>query len=243
VNHLYSIVFFLLIGVCSSAAALADDAQDNGRAILGINIASAPDSAGPVRGVAVLGVSPGGPAERAGLRAGDVLTRIADRDLAADSARTATALLLETMEQASPGDAIPVSYLREGQAGDTQIVAGAMDPSLVPGFPFFESLGRLGEDLESGVLRSLVRQWGQDGPLAGLELVSLTPGLGRYFGADSGLLVLRAPRSSEVSLQDGDVILRIGERTRRTRRMRCASCGPMRRARAWWSMSCVTAGR
>ena len=46
-----------------------------------------------------------------------------------------------------------------------------------------------------------------------MELVSLNPELGEYFGADKGVLVVRAPkRDATLGLQSGDVILRIGER-------------------------------
>ena len=210
---LFILVFIIFSSAWQAGAARADDGQGDGRAILGINIANAPDGTDPVAGVRVLGVSPGGPAEQAGLRAGDLLTRIAGRDLAADSARNANARLLEAMERASPGDRIAVRYARDGQTVEAEIIAGAMDLALAPGFPFLDSLGQLGEDLQSQVLQPLVRRWDRDGPLRGLELVALSPALGRYFGADSGLLVVRAPRSADLSLQDGDVILRIGERT------------------------------
>ena len=45
-----------------------------------------------------------------------------------------------------------------------------------------------------------------------MELAPLTPGLGRYFGTDSGVLVVRAPPQRGLGLQDGDVILSIGGR-------------------------------
>jgi hypothetical protein len=45
-----------------------------------------------------------------------------------------------------------------------------------------------------------------------MELVELSPGLGRYFGTDSGLLVVRAPSDPALKLEDGDVIRRIGGR-------------------------------
>jgi len=41
----------------------------------------------------------------------------------------------------------------------------------------------------------------------------LTPGLGRYFGTDSGLLVIRAPHNEVLGLRDGDVIRAIGGRS------------------------------
>ena len=45
-----------------------------------------------------------------------------------------------------------------------------------------------------------------------MELVSLNEGLGKYFGTDSGLLVVSAPKSDSLELQDGDVIQTIDGR-------------------------------
>jgi S1-C subfamily serine protease len=45
-----------------------------------------------------------------------------------------------------------------------------------------------------------------------MELTTLTPRLGHYFGADHGVLVVRAPTRGVLKLQDGDVILSIGGR-------------------------------
>jgi len=48
------------------------------------------------------------------------------------------------------------------------------------------------------------------GPLGEMELVSLTPQLGKYFGTEKGVLVVRAPK--DFKLEDGDVILAIDGR-------------------------------
>ena len=45
-----------------------------------------------------------------------------------------------------------------------------------------------------------------------MELTTLTPGLGHYFGTDHGVLVVRAPTRGVLKLRDGDVILSIGGR-------------------------------
>ena len=45
-----------------------------------------------------------------------------------------------------------------------------------------------------------------------MELVQLNEGLGKYFGAESGVLVVSAPESSALKLEDGDVIRRIDGR-------------------------------
>lgn len=50
-------------------------------------------------------------------------------------------------------------------------------------------------------------------PPGTMELITLTPQLGRYFGTDHGVLVARAPTRGILKLQDGDVILSIGGRT------------------------------
>ena len=47
--------------------------------------------------------------------------------------------------------------------------------------------------------------WAHTG-LGDLELVELNEGLGRYFGTDKGLLVVKAPKSDAFDLKDGDVI-------------------------------------
>ncbi len=49
-------------------------------------------------------------------------------------------------------------------------------------------------------------------PPGTMELITLTPKLGHYFGTDHGVLVARAPEHGVLKLQDGDVILAIGGR-------------------------------
>ena len=50
------------------------------------------------------------------------------------------------------------------------------------------------------------------GQVGTMELTTLTPRLGSYFGTDHGVLVVRAPTHGVLKLQDGDVILSIGGR-------------------------------
>jgi S1-C subfamily serine protease len=45
-----------------------------------------------------------------------------------------------------------------------------------------------------------------------MELVELNEGLGKYFGTDEGLLVVSAPESNALQLEDGDVIKSIDGR-------------------------------
>ena len=56
-----------------------------------------------------------------------------------------------------------------------------------------------------------------DDGIGDMEMVSLTEGLGRYFGTDEGLLIVRAPENVDTyKLQDGDVILNIDGREPRS---------------------------
>lgn len=182
-------------------------------AILGINIASGLDDSGPVEGVTVIGVSPGGPADIAGLRAGDVLVVIGDQSLTADSAAAANSALIGFMESVSPGDEVVIDYLRDGKSARMTVITGEVDPAVMrPGFPFRRSLEQLGDDIETGLIHPLVRHW-RGGVFGGMELVALTPELGRYFGTEQGILVVRAPEGDLIPLRDGDVIMKIGGRT------------------------------
>ena len=49
-------------------------------------------------------------------------------------------------------------------------------------------------------------------PLGDAELAELSPDLGEYFGAKSGLLVVKAPSDESMDLRDGDVIRKIDGR-------------------------------
>ena len=50
------------------------------------------------------------------------------------------------------------------------------------------------------------------GPFGDLELVPLTAKLGKYFGTDQGLLVVRVPQEAKLQVEEGDVILDIDGR-------------------------------
>jgi hypothetical protein len=50
------------------------------------------------------------------------------------------------------------------------------------------------------------------GEFGGMELASLTPKLGAYFGTNEGVLVVQAPENAVFKLEDGDVIQSIDGR-------------------------------
>jgi S1-C subfamily serine protease len=180
------------------------------RSMLGLNIATAPDSSG----VRVLGVSPGGPGAEAGVETGEVITAIDSVELAGDDA---AARLIEHLADVAPGQAVALRVLRDGVAREVTVTAREADWNTWvfagPGgnrmvLPHLPDLPN-GENFNAWV-GPFQRFFGA--PWNDLELVTLTPELGSYFGATEGLLVVHAPDDAAIGLQDGDVVLDIGGR-------------------------------
>lgn len=175
--------------------------------------------AGPVEGVAILGVTPGSAASDAGLRSGDVITAINDESLSADSAQLANTRLLDFMRGVEAGDVLKVEYLRNGKVGSVEVEPRVMEANMfvwrgdggrhftVPGAPNAPHAPAVMEKFKM----DFAFPWAGTG-LGELELVELSKGLGRYFGTDKGLLVISAPKSDAFELQDGDVIQSIDGR-------------------------------
>lgn len=213
---------------------------------LGISLGNWAD--GPVNGLSVLSVSPGGPAEQAGLRAGNLLTSIDGESLASESGEQAYEKLRGILAETEPGSEVTIGYLDDGSDGQaqvkteawTQIVWGPMAAPRRFG-ERSESLARrlvnsfsggnvdVEVDVDGGGSRARtvrVRRGPADllsfsdmaWRLGGLQVAELTPALGEYFGVADGLLVVRAPENVDIGLEDGDVIRKIGGRTFRDAR-------------------------
>lgn len=179
-------------------------------AMLGVNIGG---SRGLDTGVEVAGVSPGGPAEAAGLRAGDVIVAVDATQLKQADGRSPSAQLVGYMRSVEPGKTVRVQYLRDGKRLTADVKTIAAEPMFfglmrdhMPRGPLGMGPGGMSHPGFHGMLM------GRPG-FGSLELVPMTPGLGRYFGTDKGLLVVRAPREAGVGLEDGDVLMTIGGRT------------------------------
>ncbi|HEY4366761.1 MAG TPA: PDZ domain-containing protein [Steroidobacteraceae bacterium] len=175
------------------------------RAVLGLNMGSARDG-DRADGVEVASVSPGGAAEAAGIKAGDVLTEVAGKSLQRDGEDAPRDKLLAAMREVKPEQKVKVKYLRAGKVASAEVIAHPLEdrffrfpgplpggPGGLPGYPKF-AFGRA------------------EGVFGSAELVPLTAKLGQYFGVDKGLLVVRAPEDSRLQLEDGDVILDVDGR-------------------------------
>jgi len=183
-----------------------------GRAIIGVQLDGGSDESG----ARVLDVSPGGPAAEAGIRAGDVITAVNGTEVkGGDAARRVVRLVRDL----KPESKVRLTVSRNGKAQEFTVTARR-------GFPFFGP-GQAGMPpaypappapaappappafpFGPGSMPLFLGR----GPLADMELATLTPRLGKYFGTDEGVLVVRAPADGALKLQDGDVILSIDGR-------------------------------
>lgn len=174
------------------------------RAMLGVNLGEAEPSGGGVR---VEGVSPGGPAAEAGVKPGDVIVAIQAKPV------TTGRELVRAMESIEPGEKVALRVRRDGKPVEVSVEARSLDRMALigaPGAPFVRAFPAVeAMPFEHGG-HWLLGSWGN------AEFVTLTPGLGRYFGAEKGVLVARAPDDAALGLEDGDVILSIGGREPQT---------------------------
>lgn len=172
------------------------------RALLGVVVSN--DRA--KEGALVREVSPGGAAEEAGIRAGDVIVALDGKDVTGGN--DPAGAVLAFMREVEPDRKVRVDVMREGRKMSFDVMtrrgpytygAEAMQ-RLFSGQPELrERLITLGPDY--GGVR-----------LEGVEFATLSERLGRYFGVTSGVLVVRAGNDSPFGLQDGDVILSIDGR-------------------------------
>ncbi len=177
------------------------------RAMLGINIGG--DDEDAKDGVQVQSVTPGGPASDAGLKAGDVIVSIDGKKLR-DAEKSPRAALIAHMRTLKPGDKVKVEYLRDGKSRTAEITSEGMDRAHFMAEPLF------GMHAVPGVRTHPFTMGFHGFPGAqflDMELVTLTAKLGRYFGTEKGVLVVRGPRSPEIKLEEGDVIVDIDGRT------------------------------
>jgi len=183
-----------------------------GKPRLGVTIGSSDDN-GPVEGARIVGVSPGSAADDAGLRAYDIITSVNGESLSAATSGEANRKLLDFMQGVEEGDKLRIEYLRDGNVGSVEVV-----PRVIESREFAWS-GDGGNfvmpplhEAPRDVRRFQFTMPFYSGGWGDMELVELNAGLGRYFGTDTGLLVVSAPKTDAFKLQDGDVIQSIDGR-------------------------------
>jgi len=182
-------------------------------------------------GARVDAVTPGGPASKAGIRSGDVITRLAGNslltapELPGEPGRSLPGLrLIELAARLGPNDTVPVEY-RRGTDRKVVTLVTAGDPRplemgsriIIPrdfAQPNIDAMRSMSSEPDIGDLDirlpRLAMLYG--GELSELELAPLNPDLGQYFGTGEGILVISAPRGSSLGLRGGDVVLAVDQR-------------------------------
>jgi len=202
---------------------------------IGVVVATAADADTDKIGARLSAITPGGPADKAGLRAGDVITRfngVALANVRADDSDESGPgnKLVELAQALDPGDTVQLEYRRGGDTKKATLVAENMTYSVngtMPGNGGFSFvMPKIEQQPFAMPPGDLFRTWTDDNGFGfssgsgfcfgdswcNLELVSLNPDLGDYFGTRDGLLVVKAMADSALPLKSGDVILSIGDR-------------------------------
>jgi len=219
------------------------------RAIIGVVLGTEAD------GVRVNGVTPDGPAARAGLRSGDLITAVNGQKLAKKDPDASLAQARSLLDGIKAGQEIRLAWQRDGKTQpDLKLTAERRQAQQWPRVFVDRSTERnadgqeitrieidgagLPPDLDDRVRRATAHarlaavdaaeiskrarvvaiDAGKHADLARLEFVrdtmpwwninlaSLNPDLGRYFGTDEGVLVLQTGERALPGLKPGDVI-------------------------------------
>jgi len=226
----------LALGACLLApgAAAAQEQHvmvfsSTGRPRIGVMVDIDASEANNKLGATVKSVTPEGPAAKAGLEAGDIITKFGGTSLGGEAPG---AKLVELAQALSPGDTVKVEY-RRGTANRTAtIVAADLGGSsfawrtgpdsdyMVEMEPLMKERARAMADRELAFV-DMQRSMGEmgrnysvrfSGPSFGLDMAEMNAGLGEYFGTSKGILILENPADSTMPLKAGDVILAIDGR-------------------------------
>jgi len=185
------------------------------RGRIGVIVDTRANAAGDKVGARIEGITPGGPAEKAGLKVGDVITRFNGTALAGaqseDDENSGPGMKLIDLARAlDPGDSVQVEYRRGSDARKVTIVAEDLGGGAWTGRMEMPEMGALEDMLPKMGMGPGEFAFGS--PWGGIELVKLNADLGDYFGTREGVLVVSAPEDSSLALRGGDVIVSIGGR-------------------------------
>lgn len=196
-------------------------------------------------GATISSVTPGGPAAKAGLRSGDIITKLdgkslvrgdgitlrkRERDDADDDEEESLPglRLVEMISKVEPGDTVTIEYRRGRDIRTTKV--GTSSERQLAARSFGDGTYSFSiPEIEGNLTMPRMRPprvfsapgegrsfaFSFGGPLADLELAPLNESLGTYFGTSEGVLVIDAPSDNTFGLKGGDVILNVDGRRAR----------------------------
>jgi serine protease Do len=190
---------------------------------IGARVTDAPETAGASggAGVRVEEVQPGGPADKAGLKSGDVIVEFDGEHV------RGTRQFARLVQETPAGHAARATVVRDGQTRQiemTPVESREMSSLVIDGDRLRERLGDLGNMRE--YLRPFDFNFDVDGrgvtssARLGVTVEELTSQLAEYFGAKEGVLVSSVADGSagaRAGLKVGDVITSIDGRRVATR--------------------------
>lgn len=225
-------------------------------------------------GIKIIGLSPDGPAERAGLQSGDVIVSLRGENLDSSDGRSPREVIFEAMRELADGEEISVDVMRDGKRwnfmvkpekrepaswasyirlpespsgphspdGPREVVAPLPPEVLVEriAVPPIDTVALAAQAQamaeEFDAIRAVIADgdyefkfdaealsefstnalsqagviFGTPATL-GIRFAELNEGLGSYFDAERGVLVLEAPEGNPLLLKSGDVVLKVGD--------------------------------
>ncbi len=186
---------------------------DQGRPRLGILLQEPGEDADEqAPGIRIEAVTPGGPADEAGLQSDDIITHLNGTPLANEGPEQAAATLIKLLDELQDGDKVEIDYLRSAKAQHTSATIRTMGLSDITFPNYLHRSDDRRERLQVFGLPTAEGSWHLPVGWLDMELVKLNPELGEYFGTDQGVLVISVPEPHDLELKPGDVLLDIGGR-------------------------------
>lgn len=200
------------------------------RPIIGVSVDPTPRDTDRY-GAYVQAVTPNGPADKAGLRGGDIITKLAGKEIGSPERTTDPSAqsfpsmkLIEVAGSLEVGKAVRIEFRRDGKNLNARITPADDRTTLVidgvpvaagdrslrafmtprpPNAP--SAAGRPGAVWQhTPSVSSFFFE--PASPLAHLELAPVNAALGSYFGVKDGVLVVNAPEESALGLRAGDIV-------------------------------------
>lgn len=192
-------------------------------------------------GAYVSAVTPGGPADKGGIRSGDVIAKLGGKAVTGSGDESPGIRLISMISALTPNKSVDVQ-IRRGNDSKTVKVTPSNDDSFFAGPAIVidssrrafgttfdvPSLSGLRSRSNNGFQEFRAAEFGSEpfrgsytftintaamaGPLASVEMTSLNAGLGAYFGAAEGVLVINVGEKQELGLQAGDVVTSVDGR-------------------------------